>query len=66
MNVALEAVDVLTVIDALEAKAEQSDPLGPKCEDEVREYARFTLYDEMLGAKQCCPCNARSCRNDTL
>ena len=52
MNVALEAEDVLTVIDALEAEAEaeQSDPLHPlKCPDEVREHARFSLYDEMLG-----------------
>ena len=49
MNVALEVEDVLTVIDALEAEAEQRDPLlSLKCPDEVREYARFTLYDEML------------------
>ena len=29
MNVALEVEDVLTVIDDLEAEAEQSDPLHP-------------------------------------
>ncbi|MDA8018932.1 MAG: hypothetical protein MPN21_15940 [Thermoanaerobaculia bacterium] len=50
MKVALEVEDVLIVIDALVAEAEQSDPLHLlKCPDEVREYARFSLYDEMLG-----------------
>ncbi|MEM9593080.1 MAG: hypothetical protein AAGD06_02385 [Acidobacteriota bacterium] len=52
MNVALEVEDVLTVIDALEAEAEAevSDPLHPmQCQDEIRRYARITLYDEMLG-----------------
>ena len=50
MNVALEVADVLAVIDALVAEAERCDPLPVlKCPDDVREYARFTLYEEMLG-----------------
>ncbi|MEM8963823.1 MAG: hypothetical protein AAGD38_20235 [Acidobacteriota bacterium] len=50
MNVTLEAEDVLAVIDALIAEADLEDPL-PHLEssDEIREYARSSLYDEMLG-----------------
>ena len=51
MNVALEVEDVLTVVDALEAEAEAEhrDPLRLlSCADELREYVRITLYDEML------------------
>ncbi|MEM9598208.1 MAG: hypothetical protein AAGD06_28350 [Acidobacteriota bacterium] len=52
MRVALGAEDILAVVDALEAEAgaEQADPLRPlKCQDEIREYARLALYDELLG-----------------
>lgn len=50
MNVVLDVEDVLAVVDALVAEAEHSDPLPLlKCPDEIREYARSSLYDEMQG-----------------
>ena len=49
IGVLLGVVDIVAVIDALVAEAEGGDPHSAlKHVDEVREYARLTMYDELL------------------